>query len=145
SVSPGLSRALVAGGLDRGRLRQVCNAVDTRRFRPADAAERAALRRTLDLSPDRQVVLFVGYFSRDKRPDALFDGWGALPAAIVERSMMVFVGATRAEHAEIDAQLAERIRTAARERGLEPRIRFVESTLQIEDYYRAADLYVLPS
>jgi glycosyltransferase involved in cell wall biosynthesis len=145
SVSPGLSRALLASGLDSTRLRQVCNAVDTVRFRPADAADRAALRDAIDLPRDRRVVLFVGYFSRDKRPDALFEAWSALPTALVEQSTIVFVGATRPDYAEVDGGLADRIRQAARDRHLEDHLRFVESTIEIEQYYRAADVYVLPS
>ncbi len=34
SVSPGLSRAYLAAGLPAARLRQLCNSVDTNRFRP---------------------------------------------------------------------------------------------------------------
>src|SRR5262249_10375263 len=138
SVSPGLSRAFLESGLDGARLRQVCNAVDTTRFRPATAVERATLRATLNLPHDRKVILFVGYFSRDKRPDVLFDAWSALPPALGEQSMIVLVGATRPDYAEVDGGLADRIREAARERHVEDRVRFVESTLEIEHYYRAA-------
>ena len=145
SVSPALSRALLESGIDRRRLRQVCNAVDIVRFQPASAAERAALRATLGLPTDRKLVLFVGYFSRDKRPDALFEAWSALPATLLETSMIVFVGATRPDYAEVDGELADRIRAAARDRHVDDRVRFVESTLEIERYYRAADVYVLPS
>lgn len=145
SVSPGLSQALLAANIDRGRLRQVCNAVDTHRFQPADAGTRTALRQALGLPLDRRLVLFVGYFSRDKRPDALFEAWSALPPEILDRSTIVFVGATEADYAEIDGNLASTIREAARARGLTDRVRFVGPTLEIDRYYRAADVYVLPS
>jgi glycosyltransferase involved in cell wall biosynthesis len=145
SVSPGLSRALVDSGVDRGRLREVCNAVDTARFQPADASTRAALRSALDLPHDHRIVLFVGYFSRDKRPDALFAAWSALPPAMLERSTLVFVGATEGDYGEIDPTVAAGIRESASARGLADRVRFVGRTLEIERYYRAADAYVLPS
>ena len=145
SVSPGLSRALLASGIESTRLRQVCNAVDVVRFHPASTEDRAALRTALGLPADRKVVLFVGYFSRDKRPDVLFDAWSALPATLVETSTIVFVGATLSDYAEVDGELADRIRAAARDRRLDDRVHYVESTLEIERYYRAADVYVLPS
>jgi glycosyltransferase involved in cell wall biosynthesis len=88
SVSPGLSRAYLGAGLPPARLRQVCNAVDVERFTPASAEERRALREELGLPSDRALVLFVGYFTRDKRPDLLYEAWSRMearsrPSAIV--------------------------------------------------------------
>jgi len=145
SVSPGLSRAYLAGGLAPGRLRQVCNAVDVSRFCPADAAERRRLRQLLHLPVEQQLILFVGYFSADKRPHLLFEAWRALPESTRGGSGLVFVGATRGSYAEIDPELASRVRGAAAAAGLGDRIHFVESTLEIERYFRACDVYALPS
>ncbi len=145
SVSPSLSRAYLAAGLDPARLRQVCNAVETDRFHPADEASRSAVRRELGLALDTKILLFVGYFSSDKRPDALFAAWRALPAPLRARSTLVFVGATGDGYGEIAPGLSDSIRRAAAADGLADRLRFVESTLEIEKYFRAADLFVLPS
>jgi glycosyltransferase involved in cell wall biosynthesis len=144
SVSPGLSRGYLSGGLPASRLRQVCNAVETDRFRPAAAGERDALRSELGLPRDLPVVLFVGYFSRDKRPDLMYRAW----SRSVRRgamSALVMVGATRAVHGEVDAALAATVRAAAARDGLADRLFFVESTRTIERYFRAADVFVLPS
>jgi glycosyltransferase involved in cell wall biosynthesis len=102
SVSPGLSRAYIDAGLAPSRLRQLCNAVDAARFRPPAPDERAALRRELGLPPGRKLVLFVGFFSRDKRPDLLHAAWSQT-AGGGQPSALVFVGATRATYQEIDA------------------------------------------
>lgn len=143
SVSPGLSRAYVEA-LPGDRLRQVCNAVDIERFCPADEGTRATLRRTLRL-PDCRLILFVGYFSRDKRPDALFRAWRALPLETQQSSAIVYVGATRSPYGEIDRTLADHIRQDAAAAGAGDRLHFVESSLEIENYFRACDVYVLPS
>jgi glycosyltransferase involved in cell wall biosynthesis len=146
SVSPGLSRAYLGAGLSPARLRQVCNAVDVERFTPADADERRALRKELGLPLDRALVLCVGYFSRDKRPDLLYEAWSRMEMAADSRpSAIVFVGATRPTYQEVDAQLAAAIRERAGARGLADRLFFVESTRVIEKYFKAVDLYVLPS
>jgi L-malate glycosyltransferase len=142
SVSPALSQAYLAAGLPSPRLRQLCNAVDVARFRPADAADRAAIRRELDLPLDLPLVLFVGFFSREKRPDLLFDAWAEVSEI---PSALVFVGATRSTYPEIDATLAPSIRERAAARGLSDRIVFVESSHTIERYFRAGDIYALPS
>ena len=144
SVSPGLSRAYLDAGLAPSRLRQLCNAVDTARFRPPSPDERAALRRELGLPPAMKLVLFVGFFSRDKRPDLLYAAWSQT-AGSGQPSALVFVGATRATYQEIDAGLASSIRERAAADGFADRVFFVESSHAIDQYFRAADVFVLPS
>src|SRR5258708_4638282 len=117
SVSPGLSAAYRAAALPADRLRQVCNAVDVDRFRPARASERNDLRDRLGLPRDRCLVLFVGFFGRDKRPDWLFGAWAALPAPARSRSGLVFLGRTDSAHAEVDGSLASGIRPRAAQEG----------------------------
>ena len=145
SVSPGLSSAYRAAALPAERLRQICNAVDVDRFRPPRPGERDALRVRLGLPPDRCLILFVGFFGRDKRPDWLFDAWAALPEAVRSRSGLVFVGRTDTDHGEVDEQLAPAIRAKARDQQVDRSLWFVESTLEIEQYFRACDVYALPS
>jgi glycosyltransferase involved in cell wall biosynthesis len=143
SVSPGLSRAYLDAGLPASRLRQISNAVDVERFQPAPPDERVALRAELDLPADVPILLFVGFFSRDKRPQLLYDAWAATATEI--HSVLLFVGATRSAYGEVDAELAEAIRARAAIARLTDRVLFVESSLTIERYFRAVDAYALPS
>ena len=144
SVSPGISRGYLNAHLPASRLRQVCNAVETDRFRPALPGEREELRRELGLPPDLPLLLFVGFFSRDKRPDAMYRAWSEI-AKRDTCSALVMVGATRAVHGEVDTTLAPMIRELAVRDGVADRLFLVESTTAIERYFRAADVYVLPS
>jgi glycosyltransferase involved in cell wall biosynthesis len=144
SVSPGLSRAYLDAGLPGTRLRQVCNAVDTERFKPVSAEERAALRAELALPQDLPLVLFVGVFTPDKRPQLLYRAWARMAAAGV-KTAIVFIGATRPLNPEIDGGLADLIREQARADGLAPLVLFVEASHTIEQYFQAVDVYVLPS
>ncbi len=144
SVSPGLSRGYLQGGMPASRLRPVRNAVETDRFRPADAAERHELRRGLNLPPDAPLVLFVGYFSRDKRPDMMYRVWSAIARAH-QRAVLVMIGATRAVHGEVDPALATAVRESAVRDGVADRLVLVEATTTIERYFRAATIFVLPS
>ena len=113
------------------------------RFRPADPDERSVLRRALGWPEEQPVVLFVGFFSRDKRPDLLFRVWRRLVAANVH-ARLVFVGAKGTGYYEIDETLAVGIRQAAA-LGRAGDVVFVEPTNEIERCFRAADLFVLPS
>ncbi|MBI4341825.1 MAG: glycosyltransferase family 4 protein [Candidatus Omnitrophica bacterium] len=141
SVSPELHAAHGAAGVPSGKLAWIPNGVDLERFQPASAEDRRRLRQRLGLPADRPVILFVGFFSNEKQPDALFEAWQRLPG----ETTLLFIGATRSRYREVDPALAPRIRDEAQRRGLASRLRFVEQTKSIEDYFRAADLYVLPS
>lgn len=144
SVSPGLSRAYLEAGLAPEKLRQVCNAVDVDRFAPVLPEERASIRVQLRLPRDVPIILFVGLFTRDKRPDGLYRAWSRLAAQ--RQSVLVFIGLTRrTTHRAVDAGLAQAIRERAQADGLSDRLFFVEPTTAIARYFCAADIYVLPS
>jgi glycosyltransferase involved in cell wall biosynthesis len=145
SVSPALVEAYVAGGMPASRVRHVPNGIDIDRFRPASAAERAALRRALDLPSNRPVVLFVGFFSHDKQPRVLFDAWRSVTRSSPVRPLLVFVGATTSSYFEVDESLAAGMRADAEADGLAEDVRFVGVTQRVEDFYRVADVFVLPS
>jgi glycosyltransferase involved in cell wall biosynthesis len=141
--SPEMERRYRAAGLDPARFRLIPNGVDLARFRPVDEAARGAARRALDL-PDEPVVLFVGYFSRDKRPHTLFEAWARVREAGGVGTLL-FVGATHGPHPEIDPTIVQQLRADAERRGLAKHVAFIERTEAIERVYAAADVFVLPS
>lgn len=144
-VSPRFRSLYEATTLPRGRFRLIPNGVDLVRFRPASRDERRDARSELGLPPDAAVVLFIGFFSRDKCPDVLYDAWARTASRGHTASVLVFVGATQSAYYEIDHDLAPEIRARAARAGLSDRLRFVEVSTHIEKYHRAADLFVLPS
>jgi glycosyltransferase involved in cell wall biosynthesis len=87
-------------------------------------------------------VLFVGYFSADKRPDVLYDEWSRVQAGA---SVLVFVGATDSRYQEVDPEIAARIRRHAAAAARLDDLVFVPPTPAVDKYFRAADVYVLPS
>jgi glycosyltransferase involved in cell wall biosynthesis len=145
AVSRGLVDACLAAGVARDRVQLVPNGVDIERFRPAAASDRDRLRRRLGIPTGRPVVLFVGFFSREKQPRVLFDAWLRLQRDAARSSTLVFVGATRAQYFEVDERIAESMREAAQQEGVADRVILVDPTAHVEEYYRAADLFVLPS
>ncbi len=127
------------------RVRLAPNGIDVSRFRPASPDERMALRRELGLPCDLPIILFVGFFSRDKRPDVLFRAWQRAWSERHIDSAIVFVGATEAAYHEIDSALAREIRADASSRGRGDHVFFVPPTNAIEQYLRAATIFALPS
>lgn len=145
AVSPQFRRSFIAAGLPAVKFRLIANGVDLERFRPAPVEAREASRRELSMPAGGPVVLFVGFFSSEKRPDVLFEAWASLARSSATESVLVFVGATRSGYYEIDESLATAIRTRADALGLSRRVLFVEVTHEIEHFHRAADVFVLPS
>ena len=143
-VSPDLCDRWVAAQLPADRVRLTPNGVDTTRFRPAAEDERVALRRELGWPETQPVVLFVGFFSRDKRPDLLFRAWRRVGTDSL-RPRLVFVGAKSSPYYEIDASIENQIRRDAATLGRGDDVISVAPTHEIERYFRAADVYVMPS
>ncbi len=145
AVSPRLRDLHNAAGLLPSRLRVIPNGVDLERFRPPATGDRDTVRRELSIPKRSPLVLFVGFFSQEKRPHLLFEAWANLARSTALETTLVLVGATRSPYYEVDERLAEDIRSRASVLEVDDRIRFIESTHEIERLYRAADMFVLPS
>jgi glycosyltransferase involved in cell wall biosynthesis len=145
SVSPGLVDGYLAAGLSPERIRLVPNGIDTQRFSPADASERRELRRQLGLPADKPIVLFVGFFSHDKQPRIAFDAWKSLHTRHGIDATLLFVGATTSPYFEVDQNLSERMREEAAAEGRGADLIFTGMMHNVQDFFRAADVFVLPS
>lgn len=145
SVSAGLMQRYLDAGMPADRIEQVGNGIDIEEFSPASIEEKRQLRRSLGLNPDRPLVLFVGFFSQDKQPRLLFDAWVELRDRHGIDTSLVFVGATKSDYYEVDESLAGRMRADAEARGLGDRLTFTGSLHDVHEYFRLADVFVLPS
>lgn len=115
-------------------MRVVPNSVDLDRFRPADAAGRAAARARLGL-PDSPLVVCVGRLDDQKGQVTLVQAWPAvlreLPAA---RLALVGTG-------PMESELAA---TVARD-GLAQRVLLPGPSREVHDWYAAADVVAFSS
>jgi glycosyltransferase involved in cell wall biosynthesis len=124
ALSDEMSDQMVALGVSRARIRRIGNAVDVARFRPREGGGGAP------------TAISVGRLSPEKGGDVLLNAWAvvrrALPAA---RLIIVGDGPMRADLEALAGRL-----------GLGPSVDFRGAVREgIEDCYREADLFVLPS
>lgn len=122
---------LRAHGVPADRILALPNGVDVDVHRPADARERARLRATLGLAPDRFVAVFVGRLQPVKDVDTLLATARRLPALD-----LVVVG---------DGPERARLEAAARGLGLDGRVTFHGASARVPDVLRAADAFLLSS
>lgn len=108
----------------------ILNGVDTARFRPASAQERAQLRAGLGLPAAASVGVSVGALSARKDPLAIVRAFRAVAG---DQSVLVFLG---------DGPLREACRSAA---SGDERVRFAGEVADVAGYLRAADYLVSAS
>jgi len=144
-VSPRMQEIYHSSQLPQKKFQLISNGVDLERFRPGDCSERKILRRELGLPEQLTLILFVGFFSHEKCPDLLFDVWTRVRGKGLPATGLIFVGATRSRYYEVDPNLVRKVQARAQNLGLAKQVVFVEVTHEIEKYYRASDLFVLPS
>ncbi|MBT5456620.1 MAG: glycosyltransferase family 4 protein, partial [Rhodospirillaceae bacterium] len=131
-----------ANGMAPETLFSMPYAVDNEVFRDralAAASTRDALRRDLNLEPDRPVILFASKFQPRKRPDDLLAAFARLsddPAA--RRPYLVLVG---------DGEDRAALEQQVKELGMEPSVRFAgfQNQSEIPRYYDLCQVFVLPS
>ena len=127
---------------DPARVRTVAPGVDLGVFTPGD---RAAARRRLGLRPDARVLLFVGRIQALKAPDVLVRAAALLEAdpALAGQLEIVVLGAPSGSGLAHPRLLD----TLCDELGIRDAVRFRPPAVRevVADYYRAADLTVVPS
>jgi peptidoglycan/xylan/chitin deacetylase (PgdA/CDA1 family)/glycosyltransferase involved in cell wall biosynthesis len=134
SVSQDIRSKLGEFGIDPSKTHVVYRGVNTEQFSPGD---RRAARRCLGMPPDGPLLLWVGRMAPVKGLDVLIDACAILKARKSGFQLML-VGA---------GPLEKQLRAACLARGLAGQVRFVGPVLHhvLPNWYRAADLTVLPS
>ncbi len=134
AVSAPIRDELAHAGIPPDRIRSIPNGVDTRRFAPADAAERTRLRRALALPPV-PLLVYAGRLAPEKGVDLLLDGWAdARRRGCSGVLCLVGEGPERAA-----------LERRARDHGVLGAVRFAGPTDDVVPWLRAADVFVLPS
>lgn len=131
AVSPGVAAELESAypGL---RVVVTPNGVDTERFRP-DHSDREAMRAREGLGAGDVVALFMGGDWSRKGLDVVITALGRLPGSLPVRLWVVGAGDVK------------RYRDIAARQGVDGRVTFFGARRDPERFYRAADMFVLPS
>jgi glycosyltransferase involved in cell wall biosynthesis len=132
TVGDALRERVLAFGVSPQRAWSFRRGVDTTLFCPG---ERLAARRRLALPPDRRAAVWVGRMVQVKGLEVLLQAWNRLDDKL---AVLWLVGG---------GPLESRLRGEVARLGLADRVVFAGPRIQPElpDWYRAADLTVLPS
>jgi glycosyltransferase involved in cell wall biosynthesis len=122
-------------GIPLARVHLIPNGVDSEQFVPAPLEERAAARRALGLDCNR-LVLYVGRLAAEKNPLGLLDAWAAVDTKARQGALLALVGDGPDEN-----QVYARVQTPSLARS----VYLAGKRRDVAIWYRAADLYVVPS
>jgi glycosyltransferase involved in cell wall biosynthesis len=140
AMSARIRDEMVGSGLPREKVAHIPHGVDTDRFRPARAAERAELRRRLGLPAESRMVTYTGRLLRGKGLEALLGAFARV-AASEPAVHLVLVGSGEGQSLSVEAEL----RARAEEPDLRGRVTFTGRVEAVEDWLRASDVFALPS
>ncbi len=139
AMSRAIGDEMLSAGVPPERVRVLPHAVDTERFRPAEPAERTALRARLGL-PQGVLAAWTGRLLRGKGVETLLEALACL-AADVPDLRLVLVGSGEGQALSIEDDLRRR----AAESDLAGRVAFAGRLERVEDALRASDLFAFPS
>jgi glycosyltransferase involved in cell wall biosynthesis len=135
SLSQQITQELLEQGFARERIVEIPNGVDTGRFTPASAEERARLRRELQLPQEGQLVIYVGRLHYQKGVDTLLRAWKEVCHSHPQAHLLVVgQGPERGKLEKLAASL-----------DLGTSLQFLGQVEPVLPYLQASDVFVLPS
>ena len=132
ATSDQIAAGLLELGVPRNRIVRIPNGLDTARFLERTEKDRVAARLALGLPADRVIVLYAGRFARHKGVSDLLDTWTV--TSQLHDALLVLVGSHALAVDDPIGPVEESERVILR-----------DWTNDIRDYYRASDIFVLPS
>lgn len=139
SISREIAEELKGYGFSDDKIREIPNGVDTDRFSPVDENSRKALREKTGLPAEGLMVLYVGGISSRKNVKWLVDRWTEMCTGFP--GFLTVVGPVARE--DKDKRLFNSLKE--QEAGSKGRLFVKNYTERVEDLYRMADIFVLPS
>jgi len=136
SISLEIRRKLEEAGIDPQRIHNIPNGVDIVRFKPAEKGQKQVLRNKLGLN-DRFTIIFTGAFSDRKNPYLVAEAFSKFENH--RNSQLLLIGPDTD-----DGTQREKIHELILDKGIS-NIKVMNFIGEIEDYYKASDLFILPS
>lgn len=140
-ISTALAKEIRDVGLAGNKSVLLCNGVNTDIFRPSTDKEKESSRKILDLN-ESTIVLFVGVMDERKGVDVLIPAFRRV-VDIQRNVKLVMVGPANRELWGGD--YLKELKRMVHELGISEKVVFCDCADEIIQYYKAADLLVLPS
>lgn len=138
AISSEIEAEMERAGIEKRKIFNIPNGVDTRLFHPVDTGRKVRIRRELSLPNNGLIFLYCGRIVKLKRLDLLLEEFSKL-ASEHKDIFLVLVGSGNRQ-----ADTAEDI-VDSYVNGLKGRCFWIKDTDCPERYYQASDIFILPS
>jgi glycosyltransferase involved in cell wall biosynthesis len=139
SISKKITGELKSYEFPENKIREIPNGVNTERFCPVSYQDKIALRKKHELPEDRIIFLYAGVIDERKNVKWLIDEWRKV--AENNSGLLLIVGPVSRE--DKNRQFYNGLKD--NEKILRNALRFMEYTDNIEELYKTADAFILPS
>lgn len=144
-TSPAQLESYKHSGLSGEKAILIPNGVNLKKFSIPSHEEKMYLRKELGIPELSQVILSVSFFSRDKGLDVFADSLSLLPKDKLNNLFLIFIGSKDCNDIEVEEVVVKKVYDIIDCLKLRPRTIFIDSTLEIEKYFKVSDIFVLPS
>lgn len=140
AISPEIVSEWTSSGVLPEKVFLIPNAVDTTRFIPVDPAQKAILREKLQLPQSSIIAIYTGRLVSYKGLPLLLRVWKEI-CCKHENAILLLAGTGGLDIHNCEDDLHEYVGIA----GLEKKVLFLGSVLNVPEYLQAADLFVFPT
>lgn len=121
------------------------NGVNLKRFNIPSSQEKLGLRREMHIPEFSDVILSVSFFSRDKGIDIFAESLLLLPQDKLSNIFLIFIGSRDDKELEVAAEVVKKVDDIIKCLNIKSRCLFIDSTHNIDKYFKASDIFILPS
>ncbi len=139
-ISSDLVREFKGYGFSFKKIYYIPNGVDFDRFSASEQKHRIRLRKELGLPEKMKIVLSVGVFDKRKNIGWLIETWPHINQA-ESKYFLLAIGPQSREDA--DGVFLDSLKKI--EKSYQSNMKIIGHVEEIENYYRAADIFILPS
>lgn len=144
-TSPAQKDRFKMAGFNGDRIYMIPNGVNLNRFNVPDAQGKAALRQKMGIPASLDVILSVGFFSKDKGIDIFSEALLLLPPDKLRNIFLIFVGSRDDRELEVDKEVVKKVHDTIERLNMRSNCLFVEPVHDIDKYFRASNIFILPS
>ena len=127
-------------GFNEKDIHFIPNGVDTKRFHPVNISGKKAIRQKLNLPVNKRIFLSVGVFDHRKNIGWLIEEWEKNNGFGVENFFLTIGPQSREDKG---GKFLKSLREITSKRSYD--MRLLDHVDNIDEYYRASDIFILPS
>lgn len=144
-TSPVQKDSFKMAGYSSDKIYMIPNGVNLRRFNVSDALEKTEIRKSMDMTDSSDVILSVGFFSKEKGLDVFAESLLLLPVDKLRDIFLIFVGSRDDGELEVDGEVVKKVNDIIERLNMRSNCLFVDSVHDIDKYFKASDIFILPS